>query len=104
MGLRLEDEEIPLIKMSGESMINFLLIKKMMLKIQHQGIPGRSLEIIHSSSNGNLPRPCLNFQFSLLQSICSFTLNTNDLGSNSLALTETHFDVLFISLAGITMF
>lgn len=45
-------------------MIALLPINKMMLKV-HQGVPEGSLRIIHHSSNGNLPRPSLHFQFTL---------------------------------------
>lgn len=45
----------------------------------------------------------INFQFGLFQIIFGFTLNTNDLGSNSPALSDPQFHMLFISVADITM-
>lgn len=93
MGLGLGDNEIPLIKNVEKSRISLLVIETMRVKFQHQGVPEGLLKIIRASSNGNLPRPSFNFQFSLFQSIFSFTLNTNDLDSNSLALTAPQFYV-----------
>lgn len=46
----------------------------------------------------------LNFLLFLFQGIFSFTLNIHNLGSNPPALSNPQFDVLFISVADITMF
>lgn len=70
-------------------MINLLLIKTIMLKIQHQGVPERSLKIIDGSTNGNPQLSTLSV--------------SRDLWFKLTSSSNPHFDVLFISVADITM-